>query len=139
MLNEQSNGDVPRRGRVKTLPKGQVSFEEVVGNVRGNPALAFTRAAEILLERFQDLKAEMGAAVVLKLALETHKHALFCEVAQDKTRTQHDAAAYDKFQEYLNGTTDIPVASGLPPAAVAKQATFDVDSEGQDGQENEQG
>lgn len=127
-----------RPGRVKALPKGEVRFDHVAEYIRkGNPAVAFTKAAETLLDRFNDVKAEMGAAVVLKLAIELHKHGLFCEVAQDKTRTAHDEAAYDKFQEYLSGTSDIPIASGLPFTAGTQSAKLDIDTEAQDGSQEE--
>lgn len=136
MSLSEPNGAV-RPGRVKTLPKGDVKFDDVVTRLRaGAPAQAFARVTEVLLERFGDLKGEMGAAVILKLAIETHRHSLFCEVAQDKARTSHDEAAYDKFQEYLNGTSDIPVASGLPMSAGAATAKLDTDVEATDGQED---
>lgn len=125
-----------RPGLIKPRPKA-VKFDDVVGQLRsGAPAQAFGRVTEILLERFADLKAEMGAAVILKLAIETHKHALFCEVAQDKARTSHDEAAYGEFQKYLNGSSDIPVASGLPLTAGTQSAKLDIDTEAQDAQEN---
>ena len=121
-------------------PSRASRFGEVSSLIRrGDPATAFTRAAEVLLERFELLKKDMGAAAVIKLAIDCHRHALFCEVAVDKAKTQHDTAAYAAFQEYLNGTTDIPIATGLPQAAVVVATSpVDVDDEGDsDGEETE--
>jgi hypothetical protein len=117
-------------GKVHTFsPTVPVSFKEVAGLLRGrDPAAGFNRAAEILLDRFQDLKGELGAAPLLKLAIEFHKHSLFCEVAADKTRTQHDAAAYDMFQKYLAGDTDLPAAAGMTQAPTATSPDVDVEN-----------
>lgn len=96
------------------VPSNARRFGRVADILRsGNAAASFVEGAEILLDSFEVLSKEMGAAAVLKLAIDMHKHALFCEVAQDKTRTQHDAQAYAAFQQYLAGTSDIPVATGV--------------------------
>ena len=109
-------------------------FKEVAALLRsGDPAKGFTRAAEICLDRFEALSKEMQPYVVLKLAIELHKHGMFCEVAQDKTRSTHDAAAYAAYQAYLAGQTDVPVAVGLPNIQPSTLA-LDVDEEDPDGE-----
>ena len=126
-----------RNGHVHVMSAGQVSFSQVADLLRQkDPATAFTRVAEILLDRFQDLKAELGAAATIKLAIDAHKHGLMCEVAMDKTRTAHDAAAYDLYQKYLAGDTDIPVAAGLRQDT--PMPTVPVDEETLDAEDPEQ-
>lgn len=120
------------------IPRRAGRFSEVAGLLRDkNPAEAFQRAAEVLLEKYEVFKAELGAAATLKLAIDAHKHALFCEVAADKTRTQHDAAAFAAYQAYLSGETDVPVAVGLPGVAPGKAVAVDIDTEDSDGQDEE--
>jgi hypothetical protein len=125
------------------IPSRAGRFGEVADLIRsGDPATAFTRAAEVVLERYELLKKEMGAAVVIKLAIDLHRHALFCEVALDKARTQHTEEAYKRYQDYLNGVTDTPVAIGLMPGtavALAPVADVDVESEGDGDGEDEEG
>lgn len=124
--------DQPSNGVV--IPAQAARFTEVAGLLRdGDPAKAFGRAAEVMLEKFELFLPKMQAYAVLKLAIEFHKHALFCEVAQDKAKTQHDAAAFAAFQAYLSGETDVPVAMGLPNMGGQRTAAgniqTDVDAE----------
>jgi hypothetical protein len=119
------------------IPARAARFGEVAGLLRdGNPARGFARAAEILLENFETLTKQIQPYAILKLAIETHKHALFCEVAQDKARTQHDAAAFAAYQAYLAGETDVPVAMGLPnmagPTAAGLTPNIDEELEAED-------
>lgn len=120
------------------MPKQAGRFTEVAGLLRdGDPAKAFGRAAEVCLEKFEILAGKaMPPYAVLKLAIEFHKHALFCEVAQDKARTQHDAAAFAAYQAYLAGATDVPVAMGLPnnasPSASGVTVNVDYDPDAAD-------
>lgn len=108
-------------------PMQAARFGEVANLLRnGDPAKGFTRAAEICLESFEVLSAKMQPYAVLKLAIELHKHGLFCEVAQDKAKTQHDAEAYAAYQQYLAGTSDTPVAVGLPVVGAASNAEVDL-------------
>jgi hypothetical protein len=108
-------------------------FAEVAHLLREkNAGEAFARAAELCLERYELLKDEIGAAATLKFAIEFHKHALFCEVAADKTRSQHDAAAFAAYQTYLAGETDIPVAVGLP-ASLPPDTNANVDLDNTEG------
>ncbi len=133
---------MPTTGNGHLVPTRAGRFGEVSDLIRsGDPATAFTRAAEIVLERYELLKKEMGAAVVIKLAIDLHRHALFCEVSLDKARTQHTEEAYKRYQDYLNGVTDTPVAIGLLPTNVAiAAAATDVDAEGDaDGDDEEEG
>lgn len=116
-----------------------VSFGQVADLLRQkDPAAGFTRAAEILLDNFQSLKAEFGAAPLIKLAIDLHKHGLFCEVAGDKTRTAHDAAAYEMYQKYLAGDSDMPVAAGLNPTRPPTPNTVIEMENSDDGEEPEQ-
>lgn len=121
------------------LPAQAARFGEVSGLLRdGDPAKGFARAAEICLEAFELLSVKMQPYAVLKLAIEFHKHALFCEVAQDKAKTQHDERAYSAFQDYLAGTTEIPVAVGLPIVGPAPVVDVDVpDSEDVDAESDQ--
>lgn len=113
-------------------------FSDVAQSLRdGEPARAFAKAAETCLDKFELLAGKaMPPYAVLKLAIEFHKHALFCEVAQDKARTQHDAAAFAAYQAYLAGDTDVPVAMNLPighaPSAAAPTPDVDIDEEMED-------
>ena len=110
------------------LPAQAARFGPVAELLRqGSPATAFGKAAETLLDNFETMCQKMQPYAVLKLAIEMHRHALFCEVAQDKARTAHDEAAFDKFQEYLHGEADVPVALGLPSGSVPKAETIDID------------
>lgn len=128
-MNQPTNGDVK--------PGDARRFKEVADLLRtGNPSGGFVRAAEICLEQFESLARTMAPYAVLKLAIELHKHGLFCEVAQDKARTQHDAAAYAAFQSYLAGTSDTPVAIGLPSVGRAENVV-DVEPEDQDEEDHE--
>lgn len=109
------------------LPMQAARFSPVAQLLReGAPATAFARAAETLLDNFETLCKSIQPYAVLKLAIEFHRHALFCEVSQDKARTAHDEAAFDKFQEYLRGDADVPVAMGLP-ATVSSTTPLDID------------
>lgn len=111
-------------------------FGEVAGLLRdGDPARGFTRAAEICLERAEVLAKSMPMYNILRLAIDLHRHALFCEVAQDKARTQHDAAAFAAYQAYLAGTSDTPVAIGLPSVGAAES---NPDIEVEDAEEEEE-
>lgn len=128
------------------LPAQAGRFTEVAGLLRdGEPAKAFGRAAEVMLEKFEILSAKMQPYAVLKLAIEMHKHALFCEVAQDKAKTQHDAAAFAAYQAYLAGETDVPVAMGLPnlgtqrTAAGEIQVNVDFDPDAAEAEESQDG
>lgn len=119
-------------GAPEILPAEAARFKQVAELLHnGDPAGGFVRAAEICLEQFESLARTMAPYAVLKLAIELHKHGLFCEVAQDKARTQHDAAAYAAFQNYLAGTSDTPVAIGLPSVGRAENTvdTDDIESE----------
>lgn len=118
------------------VPRHAGRFATVADMLRqGNAAQGFARAAEVCLETFEVLSKKMPPYAVLKLAIELHKHALFCEVAQDKTRSQHDAAAYEAYQKYLAGETDVPVALGVSSVARDKAAALpsvDTDMEMED-------
>lgn len=133
------NGAALRPLRASKKTSSEVSFKEVAKLLNARDAAAgFTRAAEILLERFSELAPQMGAAATIKLAIDAHKHALFCEVAADKTRSQHDAAAYDMYQKYLAGDTDVPVAAGIHGRNLNSPVGVDVeDSHDQDAQDPE--
>lgn len=116
------------------LPSSAARFKQVAQFLQnGDPARGFVRAAEICLEQFESLARTMAPYAVLKLAIELHKHGLFCEVAQDKARTQHDAAAYAAFQSYLAGTSDTPVAIGLPSVGSADNVVDTESEEVEDG------
>lgn len=112
------------------LPSKAARFAPVAEQLRmGNPASAFAKAAETLLDNYEAMSKAMQPYAVLKLAIELHKHALFCEVAQDKAQTQHQTAAYAAYQKYLAGETDVPVAVGLPTIGAAEVADVDADTE----------
>jgi hypothetical protein len=97
------------------LPRSVARFSQVVDALHreGAPA-GFRRARDMMFEQFEVLAKRMPPYVILKLAIEFDRHALFNEVASDKARTSHDAEAYDAYQRYLAGETDVPVAAGLP-------------------------
>lgn len=111
-----TNGHPVTRKKVKR-------FAEVVDILRDKGAPeGFRRCRDILFERAEELVDQMPLYNVLKLCIDFDRHALFAEVAQDKTRSAHDAEAYAAYQQYLAGTSDVPVAVGLPLGTKAQPA-----------------
>jgi hypothetical protein len=102
-------------------------FAPVVHTIKRRGAAAgWRRGRDICLRDWETLKEEgMNAYAVLKLAIEMDRHALFTEVAADKTRTRVDAQTYEEYQRYLAGEVDV-----APAAGVAIRPTIEVSAGG---------
>lgn len=110
--------------------------------MRVSRAQGFAAVRDELLEKYEVLKDDMPAAVILKLAIDADRHALFVEMAADKARGRDDATLYDWFQRYLRGETDeVPVVTGA--VGVAGQSVAirlaQEDPEDDDGDEEDEG
>jgi hypothetical protein len=96
----------------------------------GDAPRGFRRARDLLFQRAEGLAQTSPGElyVALKTAIELDRHAIFVEVAADKSRSKFDYDAYQRFHQWLAGETDIPVAVGLPQAQSAlPAAAVDVD------------
>lgn len=78
----------------------------------GRPA-GWSKMRDILLGGYEVHKKDMQAAVILKLAIDCDRQALFAEVAESKDRAGDDQKMYQWFQDYLQGTTDIAPAAAV--------------------------
>ena len=84
------------------------------GRIEGFEALR-----DALLEHVDELSSNPLA--VIKMVLETDRHALFAQVAEEKARLKRDVEAYDEFRRYLAGDIDSLVESPPPiPMQAAK-------------------
>lgn len=122
-------GGDSRQGKARTAKVAR--FSEVVDILRGGDAPAgFRHARDLLFQRAQQLARTAPAELymALKTAIELDRHAIFVEVAADKSRSKFDYDAYQRFHQWLAGETDIPVAAGLPPVQAALPAA-DVDTD----------
>ena len=102
-------------------PLDATTFGPVARTIRKRGAVqGWRKGRDICLEKWDVLKDEMPPYAVLKLAIEMDRHALYCEVAADRARSQRDADVYADYQRYLAGETEVAPAAGVhaPPITV---------------------
>lgn len=100
----------PRRGRP---PKARSVFSGIPDIIKERgPAEGFRTGRDICFRFFDQLSQNMQPYAVCKLAIEFDRHALFSEMAQEKTRMREDQKLYTEFQSYLAGETEIAPEGG---------------------------
>ena len=93
---------------------------------------AFEDLRDTLLANWETMMSKgMNAYSVIKLVIETDRHAMFAEVQQDKKRQQFDQNVWAEFQDYLHGGvgSDEQVQPGSQPEgapALVDRATLDT-------------
>lgn len=103
-------------------------------HAEGRPA-GWSRMRDVLLGGYEAMKQDMQAAVILKLAIDCDRQALFAEVAESKDRAGDDQKMYQWFQDYLQGTTDVAPAAtvgAVGPMQSAVPVTTQDDPEDDD-------
>jgi hypothetical protein len=77
------------------------------GRVKG-----FEAIRDLMLSQYETLALRMNPYNVIKLALESDRHALFAEVAEAKSAgTGVHREMWDQFQSFLSGAVEAPGAS----------------------------
>ena len=111
------------------------AFGEIPGLIKDSGrVVGFERMRDITLERWEELSARMNPYSVLKLAIESDRHAMFSQLAEEKTKAGFDRSYYDKFQNYLAGNVDI---APVPELAAGGLAPVGDDSGGSGGETDE--
>lgn len=125
--------------RAAVLPRRVGKLAHLVDILREEGrAVGWSAARDVLLERYELFKSDMPPALIIKLAIDCDRHALFSEMASDKSRAHSDQDAYAWFQSYLRGeredapSAQVGATSALVPAALP-QDTED-DEEAHDGE-----
>lgn len=128
----KSNGSNGHRGSTQR----SVRFDGVVPLLRGDSPAGFRKARDIVVQS-AGKAPDLPIYVALKLAIELDRHAIFVEVAADKSRSKFDYEAYQRFHQWLAGETDVPVAMGLPagPAMLTPQGGVEADVVGEEPEE----
>ncbi len=76
----------------------------------GGRVAGFEALRDALLAHWPDLVRVMSPAAVIKAILETDRHAVFAQVAEEKARERFDLEAWRQFQDWLRGRIDVPPA-----------------------------
>lgn len=112
-------------------PPMPISFYQVLKSLRKSSPEGFRKLRDMLLERYDQMKKELGAANTIKLAIECDRHAIFAGMAASKEQDRGEEALWRNFQAYLRGEVPDYEKSG------GRQVGVPVDEE--DGQGEEQG
>lgn len=133
------------RKAAEPTPADVGRFAPVVRTIQKSGAPAgWRKGRDICLRDWESLKDDgMNAYAVLKLAIEMDRHAMFAEVAADKSRNKYDEAAYAEYQRYLGGETENAPAAGVAPSTRGRRVAdklgiaADVDEPAADAAEGE--
>lgn len=132
-IKSNGNGHRPKVNLRTKRFRGIVSTIKKQGEVAG-----FRQLRDRLLLDYEQLGEPLGT--VLKLALESSKHALMVELHEAKN-SGGDAKKYEEFQRYLHGQTELPPTPTIHGQVVAVSAapadTADEPEGGDDGEEEE--
>ena len=95
-------------GRHVLTPDGAARFAVVVRTIRRRgEAAGFRKARDLMFQKFEVFAKMMPAYAVAKLAMEFSRHAMFCDVANQKADAGKRRGEWKAFQDYLHGATDI--------------------------------
>jgi hypothetical protein len=130
------NGVIPELG--KRSP-ARHRFREIPETIRTEGRVAgFERGRDILFHDYDELKVDINPALILKLGLDFDKHSLFIRLMEAKVDTTKRDGAYEEFQRYLGGETDLPPSLGTETSKprnmdiLGSTSTTNKDEEDQD-------
>lgn len=128
---------IPLANLIAQSPPSDKLFSEVPATFKAEGRVAgFEAIRDMILSNWRDLVAEFEIPLptLLKLVLETDRHALFAAISEEKLGDASDAklGRYKWFQGFLEGEIDIP-----PSPAGNKHAELPSANEVTDGRDED--
>lgn len=83
-------------------------FSNVTGTIRKQGRVkGFEALRDFALDNWEFLKGHMNPYSVIKLALESDRHALFAEIAEMRKQGKFDVELYHDLSDFLKGKVDM--------------------------------